>query len=222
MLIIGHRGAKGLAPENTLAALEAGLKAKANMLEIDVRVSRDGVALLHHDAMLLSTGGKRLLVAQTDFLELQAAKPDLLTLEAALQFIDRRTDLVIEIKPGVDIEPIMDSIRPRIERNWLESDFIIISFDFKILQAIHKKYPEVHLGVLDRWSGVRASYRARRINTKRVIMQQRWLWSGFIRSVARSGYKLSVYTLNNPTKAKRWAKAGLYAVITDYPDRFSE
>jgi glycerophosphoryl diester phosphodiesterase len=51
-------------------------------------------------------------------------------------------------------------------------------------------------------------------------MNQKWLWVGFIKSVARSGYKLSAYTLDDPAKAKRWAKAGLHAAITDFPDRF--
>lgn len=220
MLIIGHRGAKGLAPENTLAALQAGLNTRVSMLEIDVRVTRDDTAVLFHDPFIRDSNGAKRFIHEIDFLELQSIKPDLLTLEAALQFIDRRTDIVIEIKPGIAIEPVMACIQPRIERNWLESDFIISSFDFKLLSRVHRDFPTVHLAVLDKWSSVRAGMRARKLHTKRITMNQRWLWSGFIRSVSGSGYKLSAYTLNNPKKAKKWEKAGLYAVITDYPDRF--
>ncbi len=219
MLVIGHRGAKGLAPENTLAALEAGLSAHASMLEVDVRVTADNVAVLHHDPLAISDEGKKISIAATNFTDLQLAKANLLTLEAALHFVDRRADILIELKPGVALEPVMACIKPRLERNWLESDFIITSFDYKTLARIHREHPTVHLAVLEKWSGLRATWRARRLRTSRIIMNQRWVWSGFIRSVVKGGYKLSVYTLNNPKKARRWAKAGLYGAITDYPDR---
>lgn len=219
MLIIGHRGAKGLAPENTLASLQAALDARVDMIEVDVRVTSDGVPVLHHDAIMQANDSRRFVINKTVFSDLQLAKPDLLTLEAALHFIDQRADVMIEIKPGVDIEPVMACIKPRIERSWLESDFVIASFDFGILQKIRKTYPNVQLMVLDRWSGIRASRRARKLQTYRIVMHQRWLWTGFIKAVSHGGFKLSAYPLNNPRKARRWAKAGLYAAITDYPDR---
>jgi glycerophosphoryl diester phosphodiesterase len=220
MLIIGHRGAKGLAPENTLAALEAGLAARASMLEIDVRVSSDGTPVLCHDEFIVTQEGKRLFVHKTPFTELQLAKQDLLTLEAALQFVDRRADVNIEIKPGVAIEPVVSCIEPRINGKWLESDLIISSYDFKILTYIQGAFPNIPIAVLEKWSGVRATYRARKLGTKRINMNQRWLWSGFVRSMTKRGYKLSAYTLNNISKARRFEKQGLYGCITDYPDRF--
>jgi glycerophosphoryl diester phosphodiesterase len=53
-------------------------------------------------------------------------------------------------------------------------------------------------------------------------MNQRWLWWGFIRGFKHSDKQLYAYTLNDPKKAKRWAKWGLAGVITDYPDRFEK
>ena len=55
MLIIGHRGAAGLAPENTIDAMAAGIAAGADMLELDVRLTRDGVPVVAHDNRLLRT-----------------------------------------------------------------------------------------------------------------------------------------------------------------------
>lgn len=220
MLIIGHRGAKGLAPENTLASLQAALDARVNMIEVDVRVTADGTPVLHHDGIMKANDGKRYRIDKTNFTDLQLAKPDLLTLEAALQFIDRQADIMIEIKPGVVLEPVMACVQPRIDRSWLESDFIIASYDFAILKKISRDYPGVHLAVLEKWSGVRASFRAKKLQTNRIAMNQRWLWGGFIKSISKNGYRLSAYTLNNPKKAQRWARAGLYAAITDYPDKF--
>ena len=55
-LIIGHRGASAIAPENTLAAFKQALSAGADGIELDVRLSRDGVPVVIHDATLRRTG----------------------------------------------------------------------------------------------------------------------------------------------------------------------
>ena len=69
-LIIGHRGASAVAPENTLAAFEAAIVAGADGIEFDVRLSRDGVPVVIHDASLYRTGGVKRRVADMTFNEL--------------------------------------------------------------------------------------------------------------------------------------------------------
>lgn len=222
MLIIGHRGAKGLAPENTLASLQSALDARVDMIELDVRVTADGIPILNHDPELKSENGQRLHISKNNFIELQTARKDLLTLEAALQFIDRRADVIIEIKPGQLLDPIAAVIEPRLNAKWAGSDLILSSFDFKLLMKLHEKFPEIPIAVLEKWSGVRAQLRANKLGTKRITMNQKWLWSGFIQAMTRGGFKLSAYTLNSPRKAQRWEKAGLYGCITDHPELFLE
>lgn len=220
MLIIGHRGAAGLAPENTLASLQSALDAHVDMIEVDVRVTADSVPVLHHDPLLRTDAGKKLYIAKTSFTDLQLAKKDLLTLEAAMQFIDRRVDVNLEVKPGQAIDPIVAVVEPRLNTKWAGSDLILSSYDFKLLQRLHAAFPEIPIAVLEKWSGVRARLRADKLGTKRINMNQKWLWSGFIRSSQRGGFKLSAYTLNNPKKARRWERAGLYGCITDHPELF--
>jgi glycerophosphoryl diester phosphodiesterase len=53
-------------------------------------------------------------------------------------------------------------------------------------------------------------------------MQQLWLWWGFIWMISRSGWQLYGYAINDPAKARRWARWGLAGVITDYPDKFEK
>ncbi len=215
MKIIGHRGARGLAPENTLAAIKAGLAAGADMLEIDVRVTKDGVPILYHDRYL-----GNLSVSDHTLKELRAKKPDVTTLEQALTAINRQIPVIIEIKPHVPTKPIVLLVKKFLQKNWQPKDFFVASFDYQILKAIRSELPDISLVVLERWSGVRATWRARRLHTKFVCMKHLFLWWGFVASMARSGYSLSSYTLNNPAKAKRWAARGLYGVVTDFPDRY--
>jgi glycerophosphoryl diester phosphodiesterase len=71
-LIIGHRGASALAPENTLAAFRRAIADGADGIEFDVRLSRDGVAAVIHDATLERTGLTKLKVSQLTAAELQS------------------------------------------------------------------------------------------------------------------------------------------------------
>lgn len=212
MQIIGHRGAKGLAPENTLAAIEAGIAAGANEIEIDVHVTKDNVPVLHHDPHL---GGS--VIADLRLAELQEHKPDIATLEQAIRVVNRRVPLDIEVKPGVLTVPIVALLRQCLHQQWLPTDFKLASFSFQTLKELHNALPEIPIIVLESWSGVRATHRARKLGTKHICMNQRFLWRGFIRSMQRSGYELYAYTLNDPAKAKRWAAYGLAGAVTDMP-----
>src|SRR4051794_314397 len=62
-LIIAHRGASAWAPENTLAAFEMAMESGADGIELDVRLSRDGVPVVIHDATLRRVGGRNKRVA---------------------------------------------------------------------------------------------------------------------------------------------------------------
>lgn len=184
MKIISHRA-------NSLIAIEKALRQKVDKIEIDVRVSTKGQAVLSHD----SPG------------------EDSTTLSDALKAANGKCPVIVEIKPEEPVEPIIEVLK---EHKNIE----VASFDFKVLLGVKTALPKVPLIVLDKWSGLRATRRARKLGTSSIAMNQKWLWSGFIRSISASGFKLSAYTLNDPTKASRWAEHGLFGVVTDYPDRF--
>lgn len=209
MLIIGHRGAAGLKPENTLASFEAALKHGVQAIEIDVRTTRDSAAVVFHDK---NVAGKT--VSSLTLKQLRAVNPDALLLSDALEFLENKTEVIIELKPGCELSPVLACLEKTIAKT------NISSFDFKLLRLVKKALPDQVVTVNEAWSGVRAARRARILRTPYITMNQRWLWPGFIRSMSRSGFKLSTYTLNNPAKARRWAMYGLHAVITDFPDRF--
>lgn len=222
MKIIGHRGAKGLAPENTLVSFRKALEHAVDEIELDVRVSRDGVAVVQHDPRLHDPAGNHLTVADHTYKELLAHKPDLVTFEVAMRAINKAVPVLVEIKSHVATKPILAVIETLLADGWTARDMLVGSFSQPILREIKAALPTLPLVVIERWSGVRATLRARELGTKRLNMQQRWLWSGFIRSMAKSGYQLAPYTLNDPVKARRWARYGIDAVITDYPDRFQK
>ena len=158
MKIIGHRGAKGLAPENTLASFEKALEHGVDEIELDVRVTLDKVAVVQHDPTLRDPAGGHLEVAATPYRELLARKPTLVTFEAAMRTINRQVPVMVEVKPGVVTAPVIAVIKQLQQEGWQDQDLFLGSFSFSVLKELHKALPAITKVVNERWSGVRASY----------------------------------------------------------------
>lgn len=220
MKIIGHRGARGLAPENTLKSILKALNHDVDEIEIDVRITKDSLAVLHHDENLIDASGNKLVIKNTKYMELMNHKKDLARLDQAIELVNKKAPLHVEIKPGESAAKAIKVIKSYLDKGWKSSDFLIASYDLDILKEAQKKLPDVERVVIERWSSIRATKHAKQVNTRRLSMNHLWLWSYFISGMSRSGWQISAYPLNNPKKAKKWAKYGLYGVVTDYPDQF--
>lgn len=221
MKIIGHRGAKGLAPENTIASFKKALELGVDELECDVRVTKDNIAVLHHDPTIFQ-GDIKINVHDLTYAELKALKPGLNTLEEAMQAIGHEVPLQIEVKPRQPIKPIAEIVRKMISQGWPESKLLFGSFDQEMLRQLNKEFPTIEKVVIERWSSVIAVRRAKEIGTKRISLGQRWLWWGVVRNLHQRGYKLCAYPVNTPRQGNWWGKNNIYGVITDYPDRFQK
>ena len=220
MKIIGHRGARGLAPENSLAAIKAGIAAGADEIEIDVRVTADGVPVLCHDEFIVDPlNGLRYFIKDYDFVSLKHRKPNLATLTEAIKVTSGVIPLLIEIKPKVNPGPIIALLQGHLHASAKPHDFIIASFNQRILREVRAVLPQLELVVNEKWSAVRGEIRARLLHTKRLHMNARWLHGGLIIQLQRAGFQVAPYTVNNPKKIQSCA-ALLAGVITDYPDRF--
>lgn len=238
MLVIGHRGAKGLAPENTIASFKKALEHHVDAIELDVRLSKDGHAVVNHDNFITDPSGGQLAISTHALPELRQHKPDLATLEEAITAINRQVPVLIEVKPGVPTAPVIKIIKTFLKKDWQTQDFGLVSRSMPVLEQLHAQLPDIEITVVDFWSGVRATRRARKLNTRRIGMLEYWLWPGFIAAMKRGGYEL--YSVppgtpqkerllarvglagqsNTPSRARRWARYGLAGVFTDYPDRF--
>lgn len=216
MKIIGHRGARGLAPENTIESIEAALRAGADGVEIDVRVTSDGVIVLSHDPSFGDSMDNQWVIAQHTYDFLLKRRPHLATLEEAIRAVPANHELRIEIKPGEPVEPFAALLGQLAAK---KPQLSVVSFDYALLKTLHHVLPDLPLILNEKWSGVRARIRAKSLDTKRIQMNQHWLWRGFLRAMKHSSYLITPYTVNSPRQARRW-ESHLEAIITDYPDRF--
>lgn len=211
--IIGHRGAGGLAPENTIEAINVALAHHVNGVEIDVHVTKDGVVILSHKPTI-----DGLVIREQSFNVLKKQKPDLATLEEALVATRSHCELLIEIKPRVPVAPIVRIVRQELATN-KKTAISILSRSQTVLEQMKVALPEVPLVVNERWSIFIALWRMRRLGTNRLQMNRHWLWRGLLRVIQRNGILMKPYTINSPKLAARW-EPYIDGIITDFPDRF--
>jgi glycerophosphoryl diester phosphodiesterase len=220
-LIIGHRGARGISRENTLESFEVAISCGVDMIETDVQLTKDGVLVLLHKFNTKLAQKVDLKVQPSDwsfavheltFAEIRSRQPDIPTLEEAIQLIDRRTRLMIEVKSGTPTAP----------------DFMFNSAYYGVLNELLVALPEIERVIQGNWSGMRVQHLARKLKTPYILLDQRYLWWGYVYLVSKH-FKLITYTYPwhrrepyNHFKAERWGKWGLWAIITDYPDHFAK
>ena len=221
MKIIGHRGARHLAPENTIASIKQALKHGADEIEIDVRVTQDGHVILNHDPVIHTPHGNFATAAHT-LKELQTHKPDITTLADTIRTVNRKIPLMIEVKRGEPIEPIVAVIERFLSGGWQPADFILGSFSQKTLLALHDALPEIDTVVIEAFSGWHALHRARQVGSKKISLNHYFLWFATIANMRKKQYEIYAYSLNNPKKAKRWARFGLTGAITDDPSLYTK
>ena len=126
MFIYAHRGASADYPEMTEAAYRGAIAQGADGFECDLRLSRDEVPVLWHNASMLERAGNNGLIAEMKYVDIKRAYPQILTLDEFL-------DIALEAKKSVLIE----TKHPVISGNRVEEIAIATIRDRKILEAIH-------------------------------------------------------------------------------------
>ena len=140
VLLLGHRGAvHPTAPENTLAAIDRALRQGADGVEVDVRVTADGVAVCHHDPSLERTTGHRSLLAMTSYADLPwIGSHRIPRLSEVVDLVTGRGRLVIEVKspgwPALEAPESVSTVADVLRRHRIDH-VTVSSFDRLRLRA---------------------------------------------------------------------------------------
>ena len=147
MLIYAHRGASHQYPELTKAAYLAAIAEGADGFECDLRLSRDEVPVLWHNASMLEQAGNTGLIAEMTFVEISRAYPTVLTLDDFLDIaIEQKKSVLLETKhpviSGNRIEEIL--VAKLRERDVLKQiDVSVMSFSWTAIEKLHRIAPEI-------------------------------------------------------------------------------
>lgn len=242
MQIIGHRGARALAPQNTLPSIKLALNQKLPMIEFDARLTKDGRVILFHDIVVdRITRGKahghakkisfdrlRRLNVHDGFKDSRLYQVP--TLEEALNLVDKhakrgkRARVNIELK-GVGIAgPVAKIVKKYLAKGWQPSDFLISSFRHGELEKFKPLIPEIELAML-----LNLAQQITVFNVKAIIRRAKklgvvaihplhYFTSGrLVRLAHENGFDVNVHTVNRPKDIKRMLDIGVDRIFTDDP-----
>lgn len=142
-IIIAHRGYHTQVQENTIEAFEKAIEIGADMIEFDVRKTRDNILISYHDQFINSQAINKLTYQQLNAIA-SLAGFDIPTVDQVIEFTKNRIKLVVELKENGYEKQIAQLLL----ENLNPEQFIIISFKFQALKKIKNNYPQVRVGLL--------------------------------------------------------------------------
>lgn len=224
MLKIGHRGAKGYEPENTLIAFEKAINLGVDGIELDVHLSSDNELIVIHDETVDRTTNGKGEVNQLSLKELKALKIELTekipTLTEVLDLVNKRCFVNIELKGIGTAKPVTQLISHYIsEKNWDYNNFIISSFDWKMLEETHLLNSKIKIGVLTEESIDKALAFAKKINAFAIHPDYELLSKENVILMQQNGFEVYPWTVNSENAIQKIKSFNVNGIISDFPDR---
>lgn len=220
MLIIGHRGAADLAPENSMEALQAGFDAAADMLEFDVRLTKDKIPVLVHDFHTLRTHHNASIISRLTLEELKqhTEKQPIVTLEEVLDVFFGKIVLNIELKgrgTGTIVTQLLRRHYINKKSDW--GNVFLSSFKGSELAAVRRLSKEVNISMLHIQNPFIFIAYHRRLQLSAVGFHRLYVNVFALEIAKRIGLLTYVYTVNHPETALMLARQGVDAIVTDNP-----
>ncbi len=227
MLKIGHRGAMGYAPENTLTSFAKALELGVDGIELDVHLCRSGELVVIHDGRVdRTTNGKGYVIDMTleELKKLDAGKSQRIPmLSEVLDFVNRRALIDIELKAEGISMSVAEVVRKYIQEfGWKNDLFMISSFDHHELMRCHDMIPEVPFGPLIGAKPLDYAFFAQSMKADTIMPFYEFLNGEFVQDAHRRGLKVVTWTVNRPDDIKKMLSIGVDGIISNYPDRLRE
>lgn len=236
LIVVGHRGGAGLGPENTLLAIERGIQAGADMIEIDIHQTKDGKVVVCHDQSIDRTTTGTGLIRDLTLKEIRATRivdengnvtnQTIPTLDEVLDLINGRVKLLVEIKRTQDIyqgieQKLVDAINAHNAGSWVVAQ----SFNDSVLENLHAISPDLRLEKLwvGKFAGLGTGFD---INFCKYDLEKYSYVSSFnffylavtksmIDQLHQHGIQVKIWTVKGPEDTPHLPVDG---IITNYPD----
>ena len=220
MLMIGHRGAKGYAPENTLLSVRKAMELGVDCVEVDVHLLGEDLIVLHDDTLERTTNGYGKLENYSfeEIRRLDAGLGEKIpTLQEVLAVTHGVVDLNIELKgKGSSYALIKILDNPLFDDH---EKLLISSFLIEELRTLRAWNSGLKIGVLASHNLDESFDWCIKLKAFSLHINQQQLTLDIIKKAHRSGLKLYVYTVNDRKEMERMEKIGVDAVFSDFPDR---
>jgi glycerophosphoryl diester phosphodiesterase len=227
VLVTGHRGASGLAPENTISAMLKAIEVGSDYSELDVQETSDGVLILLHDNSLKRTTGLEKNIWEMDYASLNGLDAGLWydakfkgeaipLLETVMDTVRGKMKLNIELKYNKHDERLAERVVELVEKKNFIKECIFTSFNFEAINLVRNLNKTIKVGYIfsKKPEGVdvfTADVDLLSVNYKLVDKE-------FVEKAHANDKEVHVWTVNEPEEMQRLINLGVESIITDRPD----
>ena len=228
-IVVAHRGASAVAPENTLAALRVAAEAGAVWAEVDVQSTSDGVLVLVHDDSWQRTAGIASAVAATDWDAVRRFDAgswfgtafqgeSVPTLDEVCDFVLAHGNfhLNLEIKSPENHRDLGRRVLAALRRRDVLDRVLCTCFDAAVVEDLAEAEPRLRCGYL---AAMPIERRHARVRTFAIHAEALLASPEFIDRVRQEGGAVWAWTVDDPVVAAQLVRRGVEAIITNRPDR---
>ncbi|WP_454191559.1 glycerophosphodiester phosphodiesterase [Paenibacillus sp. Marseille-Q7038] len=233
-LIIAHRGAKGEAPENTIAAFELALQQGCDAFELDIHLSQDGeIMVIHDDTVRRTTNGNGFVkdMTQADLQQLDAGSwfdssyqgESIPTLREVFEIAPPHLMINVEMKGGIS-EGVEEKLIALLEECDMYDQVIVSSFHFDSLRTLERLNPKVKTGLLYAQNFARPELLPNTAGVNAFSLHPYFIHveEADFRSVQNEGLQMYAWTVNEEKVMTKLIEKGIDGIITDYPGRLKK
>lgn len=216
--VIGHRGAAGLHPENTLRGFRYAIGLGVDAVECDVHLSSDGKLIVMHDDTVDRTTDGAGRIAEMSLAEIRALDAGdgetVPTLEELLELVDGRCGLLCELKADGTEVPAVEAVGER----GLEKDVVFISFSLERLAKVKRQGADLRAGAVMAAPKAGQIKRVAGIGAESVGIHYRSVSPAAVERVRAAGMMVGAWTPNELPEMQDMIALGVDLLTTDRPD----
>lgn len=224
ILKIGHRGAKGHAPENTLISFQKALDMHVDGIELDVHLSADGELIVIHDEKIDRTTNGTGTVNTLSLSELKTFRINqehkIPTLKEVLDLINHQCFINVELKGNGTAKPVVSLIEEYVlKKNWKYNHFIISSFDWNALKEVRSLNSKIPIGILTHTDLELAIAFAKFIKAEAIHPHFHLLNQEKTEQMQKESFDVFPWTVNETEDIKKIKSFKVNGIISDFPDK---
>ncbi|HEX6461815.1 MAG TPA: glycerophosphodiester phosphodiesterase family protein [Candidatus Saccharimonadales bacterium] len=223
MQIIGHRGACGYEPENTLASFKKALELGVDAIELDVYALQTGELVVIHDDTVDRTTNAQGYVTDYSFEQLRkldAGKGQMIpTLQEVLNLVDKRVPVNIELKGTGTARPVANVIDQYKQKGWANEQFIVSSFNHVELAAFSSVMPDIRISALIVGIPIDYAAFASKLHAYSANFSSEFITAELVIDAKARGLKVFVFTVNDKREVHRMQALEVDGIFTNYPDK---
>ena len=232
--IVGHRGARGEAPENTLAGFQVAVEAGVKAIELDVRMSADGQLIVVHDAKVDRTTWhtgpvRRFSQAELGLLDARRNTPGwhsavgIPTLAEVVDACPPDMGFQFEVKGSSDrayLSRLAHNLRLLIVERRMHHRAVVTSSHTGFLRMMAAQSPNIMRGYVCEYRYLQPTRRTAALGSRWLIAHYSLVSPRLMQRARKRDLKVSVWTVNDLKEAERLVSLGVDSIITDYPTSF--